>query len=100
MANKKEDLDSEAYQTALANLQRMSREEGIDRVMNEHNLDAIVAPTETLHGVPTGLTEIIIMWKFISSSLGGLPNITVPMGDIHGLPVGLSFFGRAWRNPL
>jgi len=45
MASEKEDLASEAYQTALANLQRMSQEEGIDRVMDEYNLDAIIAPT-------------------------------------------------------
>ena len=45
MASEKEDLTSEAYQTALNNLQRMSQEEGIDRVMDEHNLDAIIAPT-------------------------------------------------------
>ena len=30
----------------------------------------------------------------------GYPNITVPMGFIDGLPVGISFFGRAWSEPL
>lgn len=100
MANEKDDLKSEAYQTALANLQRMSQEEGIDRVMNEHNLDAIVAPT----GSPAWSTDWLNGDNYhVGSSSpaawAGYPNITVPMGDIHGLPVGLSFFGRAWSEP-
>jgi len=100
MANEKEDLASEAYQTALANLQRMSQQEGIDRVMNEHNLDAIIAPT----GSPAWSTDWLNGDNYhVGSSSpaawAGYPNITIPMGDIHGLPVGLSFFGRAWSEP-
>jgi len=100
MANEKEDLESEAYQTALANLRRMSQKEGIDRVMDEHDLDAIVAPT----GSPAWSTDWLNGDNYhVGSSSpaawAGYPNITVPMGDIHGLPVGLSFFGRAWSEP-
>ena len=100
MANEKEDLESEAYQTALANLQRMSQKEGIDRVMDEHNLDAIVAPT----GSPAWSTDWLNgdnyhLGSSSPAAWAGYPNITVPMGDIHGLPVGLSFFGRAWSEP-
>ena len=101
MANEKEDLASEAYQTALANLQHMSQEEGIDRVMDENNLDAIIAPT----GSPAWSTDWLNGDNYhVGSSSpaawAGYPNITVPMGDIHGLPVGLSFFGRAWSEPV
>ena len=100
MANEKEDLASEAYQTALANLRRMSQKEGIDRVMDEHDLDAIVAPT----GSPAWSTDWLNGDNYhVGSSSpaawAGYPNITVPMGDIHGLPVGLSFFGRSWSEP-
>jgi len=28
------------------------------------------------------------------------PNITVPAGFVQGLPVGISFFGRAWSEPV
>src|SRR5690606_6486147 len=45
MAQEKGDLNSEEYKTALAKMTKGSREEGIDRVMDEHNLDAIIAPT-------------------------------------------------------
>lgn len=100
MAQSKEDLNNEAYQTALANLQRMSQQEGIDKIMDEHNLDAIIAPT----GSPAWSTDWLNGDNFhVGSSSpaawAGYPNITIPMGDIHGLPVGLSFFGRAWSEP-
>ena len=101
MAQEKEGLDSEAYQNALANLQRMSQQEGIDNVMNEHQLDAIIAPT----GSPAWSTDWLNGDNFhIGSSSAaawaGYPNITIPMGNIHGLPVGLSIFGRAWSEPI
>ena len=34
---------------------------------------------------------------------GGLeadPRVTVPAGFFRGLPVGISFFGRAWSEPM
>ena len=101
MAQEKEGLDSESYQNALANLQRMSQQEGIDNVMNEHQLDAIIAPT----GSPAWSTDWLNGDNFhIGSSSAaawaGYPNITIPMGNIHGLPVGLSIFGRAWSEPI
>lgn len=101
MANEKEGLESEAYQTALENLIRMSQQEGIDRIMNEHNLDAIIAPT----GSPAWSTDWLNgdnyhLGSSSPAAWSGYPNITVPMGNIHGLPVGLSFFGRAWSEPI
>jgi len=100
MANDKEGLESEAYQTALKNLIRMSQQEGIDRVMDEYNLDAIIAPT----GSPAWSTDWLNgdnyhLGSSSPAAWSGYPNITIPMGDIHGLPVGLSFFGRAWSEP-
>jgi Asp-tRNA(Asn)/Glu-tRNA(Gln) amidotransferase A subunit family amidase len=34
------------------------------------------------------------------AALAGYPSITVPAGNVFGLPVGMSFFGRAWTEPL
>jgi len=42
-------------------------------------------------------------FKLGSSSVAaraGYPIITVPMGYIAELPVGISFFGRAWSEPV
>ncbi|MBN2731854.1 MAG: amidase [Balneolaceae bacterium] len=99
-ASKKGNLESQEYKEALERMKRYTRAEGIDRVMDENNLDAIVSPT----GGPAWKTDLTNGDNFgLSSSSpaarAGYPNITVPMGYIDGLPVGLSFFGRAWSEP-
>lgn len=99
-AQEKGDLDSEEYITALENLLRKTRKDGIDKVMDEHNLDAFVSIT----GGPAWKTDHTNGDNFgLSSSSpaarSGYPNITLPMGYIDGLPVGISFFGRAWSEP-
>jgi len=100
-ASEKGSLDSEEYTEALERMLRHTREEGIDRVMDEHNLNAIVGPT----GGPAWKTDLTNGDNFSVSSSSpaaraGYPNITVPMGYIDGLPVGISFFGRAWSEPV
>jgi len=101
MAQEKGDLTSEEYVEALAKMKEGSRKEGIDRVMNLHNLDAIIAPT----GSPAWKTDLINGDSFQLGSSSpaaraGYPNITVPMGYVDELPVGISFFGRAWSEPV
>jgi len=101
MAQEKEDLNSETYLTNLGKLMAGSRKNGIDRVMDEHKLDAIMAPT----GGPAWKTDLVNGDSFhVGSSSpaarAGYPNITVPMGFIDTLPVGVSFFGRAWSEPV
>lgn len=98
-AQAKGDLESEEYKEALQRMLKYSREEGIDRVMDEHELDAIFAPT----GGPAWKTDLTNGDNFgVSSSSpaarAGYPNVTVPMGNIDGLPVNASFFGRAWSE--
>jgi amidase len=93
-------LSDPEYQEALAQAMRLSRDEGIDRVLEEHGLDAIVAPT----GGPAWTSDPINGDKFLMGSsspaaVAGYPNITVPMGFFLELPVNLSFWGRAWSEP-
>lgn len=100
-ANKKGDLNTKEYKEALANLLKGSRQEGIDKVMDQNKLDAIIAPT----GSPAWKTDLINgdSYGFGTSSpaaTAGYPNITVPMGFVDELPVGISFFGRAWSEPI
>jgi amidase len=101
MANKKGDLESPDYKKALALMHKATREDGIDKVMNANKLDAIMAPT----GSPAWKTDLILGDHFVGGSsslaaISGYPAITVPMGFIDGLPVGITFFGRAWSEPL
>lgn len=101
MAQAKGDLESKGYKEALETMRELSQEKGIDRVMDEHRLDAIIAPT----GSPAWKTDHENGDKFhLGSSspaaMSGYPNITLPMGFVDDLPVGLSFFGRAWSEPV
>jgi len=100
-AEAKGPLTDKDYLEALAKNQRMSRTEGIDAVMTKNKLDALVAPT----GGPPWPTDLINGDHFTggystASAVAGYPHLTVPAGYIHGLPVGLSFFGRAYSEPV
>ncbi|MBN2638206.1 MAG: amidase [Bacteroidales bacterium] len=99
-AEAKGDLNSPEYKKDLKIMTEGSRKNGIDKVMDQYKLDAIIAPT----GGPAWKTDLVNGDNFsVSSSspaaIAGYPNITVPMGSIDGLPVGLSFFGKAWSEP-
>ncbi|MFN8549228.1 MAG: amidase [Candidatus Eisenbacteria bacterium] len=99
-AEEKGPLTEQAYLDALALDQRLSRAEGIDAVMAEHRLDALIAPT----GSPAWPIDLVNGDHFTGASsspaaVAGYPNITVPAGYVFGLPIGLSFFGRAWSEP-
>jgi len=96
----KGDLESKEYKQALIKMFKAYRD-GINQVMDKHNLDAIVAPS----GGPAWKTDLINGDNFVLSTsvyaaLSGYPNINVPMGFVGDVPVGISFFGRAWSEPL
>jgi len=100
-AQQKGSVDTKEFADILSKMNRLVRDEGIDKVMKENNLDAFMAPT----GSPAWKTDLINGDAFgLSSSspaaIAGYPNITVPMGLVDGLPVGISFFGKAWSEPV
>lgn len=99
-AQEKGPLSDKEYVAALAANHKLSREGGIDGVMDKFHLDAIVAPT----GGPAWLTDLVDGdhsggGSSNAAAVAGYPNINVPAGFIFGLPVGISFFGRAWSEP-
>ncbi|MGC1415199.1 MAG: amidase [Candidatus Acidiferrum sp.] len=100
-AEKKGPLTTPEYVDAIKQNHEMSKKDGIDATMDKHKLDAIVGPT----GGPAWLTDIVNGDAFGGGSsefaaVAGYPNITVNAGFDFGLPVGISFFGRAWSEPV
>ncbi len=99
-ANAKGPLTEPAYLEALGTCRRLSRDEGIDAAMEEHHLDAILAPT----GAPAWLTDPVNGDHYVGgnstpAAVAGYPSISVPAGFAFGLPVGVSFIGSAWSEP-
>jgi amidase len=97
----KGNLQSKEYLDALAAMLKATRENGIDKLLKENSLDALMAPT----GSPAWKTDLIDGDHFVGGSsslaaISGYPSITVPMGFIDELPVGVSFFSTAWTEPM
>ncbi len=94
-------LTDPAYLESRAAMMRSSREDGIDTLVSEHRLDAIVAPTTDLPW-PTDHENGDRLTGGSSAGLAavaGYPSISVPMGFVGQLPVGISIFGPAWSEP-
>ncbi len=101
-AQEKGPLTDPAYLDALARNHRLSRREGIDAVMEQYQLDALVTPTQGPpwaidlvdgdHGLgPTSSTP---------AALAGYPIVSVPAGYTFERPVGISFLGRPYSEPI
>ena len=92
-------LKSESYLSALKENIKLAGEQGIDRLLNTYNIDALISPSagpaykidlkngDNFSGAQTTL-----------SAVSGYPHLTVPMGHVSGLPLGLSFIGEAWSE--
>jgi amidase len=99
-AQAKGPLTDQDYLRALDKNHLLARTQGIDAVMAEHHLDALIAPT----GGPPALIDLVNGdpgggGSFSSpAAVAGYPHVTVPMGYVAGLPVGLSFVGRPWSE--
>jgi amidase len=99
LAQEKGPLTEPEYVDALETCGRLSRVEGIDAVMAEHRLDAIVAPT----GSPAWPIDLVNGDHFLGASstpgaVSGYPHISLPVGSSFGLPVGLTFLGKPWSE--
>lgn len=96
-----EATDEAAYRAALeANLQA-TRAEGIDRLMAEHRVAVLVAPTAG----PAWTTDLVNGDNFGGgigagslAAIAGYPHLTVPMGAVERLPVGISFMAGKWQD--
>ena len=98
-AAEKGPLTEPAYIESLETCRRLSRTEGIDAVMDEHRLDALVAPSNApAWRIDYANGDHHVGGNSTPAAVAGYPNVTVPMGFAFDLPIGISFIGRAWSE--
>lgn len=93
-------LDDPGYLAALAKCKEWSRTQGLDALMEEHQLDAIFVAMGGPAGVIDyphgdhhnggGFTSI--------AAIAGYPSITLPIGMVDELPIACAFMGRPWSE--
>jgi amidase len=99
-AEKTKGLDDPAYTKARKLSFEAAGPNGIDRLLKENNVVALVGPTAG----PAWKIDAVNGDQFSGGGAGnlaavaGYPHLTVPMGLIKGLPVGLSFMGPKWSE--
>ena len=92
--------DAEAYAKARANSLKLAGELGIDKLLADHQVSLLIAPTEG----PAWSTDLVTGDRFLPigagnlAAIAGYPHLTVPMGAVEGLPVGLSLMGAKWQD--
>jgi len=99
LAQQAKGLDDPAYLAARADAHRMAGPDGIDKLLADDRLDALIAPS---YG-PAARIDVVGGGNIGGRSstlpaVSGYPHLTVPMGQVQGLPIGLSFIGPAWSE--
>lgn len=87
-------LTDEAYLSAKAMVQQITRAEGIDALLEAHNLDVLVAPSGPVASRIDPINgDVWPSWAGAGwmAAIAGYPHASVPMGHVHGVPIGLSF---------
>src|SRR3989449_2225744 len=88
-----------SYNDSLAIDQKIGATEGIDKLLNDNNLDALIAGTDN----PPWPTDLINSDHFVfgtssPAAIVGYPIINVPAGMTFGVPVGISFMSTAFSE--
>jgi amidase len=99
-AEKTKGLDDPAYKKARQSSYMAAGPNGIDRMLKQNNVVALVGPTAG----PAWKIDAVSGDSFSGGGAGnlpavaGYPHLTVPMALVKGLPVGLSFIGPKWSE--
>jgi amidase len=89
----------DSYQESIREGLALARELGLDSVLDEYRLDALIAPTT---GAPTPISlggDDFPGACSQASAIAGYPILNVPVGYVGQLPIGMSFMGRAFSEP-
>ena len=99
-------LTDQAYLDARAKCIELTRTKGIDATLDKYKLDAMLGPSG-------GIASLVDLagggggggggggpGSSQFPAVSGYPHITVPAGFHFGLPLGVSFYGRAWSEPV
>ena len=95
-------LDDPAYKKARRLSFEAAGRNGIDKLLKDYDVVALVGPTEA----PAWKIDAVNGDQSAGGGAGslaavaGYPHLTVPMGLVKGLPVGLSFIGPKWSEKL
>jgi len=101
-AQKTKGLDDPAYKKARAVSFQTAGPNGIDKLLKDNRVIALVGPTVS----PAWKIDAVSGDSFGGGGAGslaavaGYPHLTVPMALVKGLPVGLSFMGPKWSESL
>lgn len=98
-ANQRGPLTDPAYLAMRDNIRRLAGPDGIDAALQQHQLDALIAPaTSPAWPIDPVNGDHITGAGYGAAAVARYPSLTVPMGDVHGLPLGLVFMGPAWSE--
>lgn len=101
VAQERPDVDDPEYKASAALAQRATRQEGIDKMLAEYDVDILISPSrgpvfiiDAVYGdqSPGGIGAGYI------AAVAGYPNMTVPLGAVNGLPVGIDFMSGKGRD--
>ncbi|HEX2164861.1 MAG TPA: amidase [Thermoanaerobaculia bacterium] len=89
-------LDSAEYVAARDKAQKATRADGLDALLAEHEVVALVSPSGPLAPPVDAINgDVWPEWAGAGwmAAIAGYPHLSVPMGTVDGLPIGLSFLG-------
>ncbi len=89
-------LDDPAYIEARDNVQSATRENGVDALRAQYEVDILVAPSGPVAPrIDPVNGDVWPDWAGAGgmAAIAGYPHLTVPMGTVHGVPIGFSFIG-------
>lgn len=94
-------LTETAYISARDMVQSATRENGIDKLLADHDVSVLVAPSGPVSPrIDPVNGDVWPDWAGAGylAAIAGYPHLTVPMGDVHGIPIGVSFMGASGED--